>query len=96
MPWGEQLMLMGTLILTSKGVAGVPRATLVVLLATAATFQLPTEPIFVILGVDALMDMVRTTVNVVGNCLACVVVAKWEGQFGLEAPSSVVLEALAE
>ncbi len=96
MPWSEQLLMMGTLILTSKGVAGVPRATLVVLLATAATFQLPTEPIFVILGVDALMDMVRTTINVVGNCLACVVVAKWEGQFGIEAPSPVIIEGMVE
>ena len=96
MSWGEQVLMMGTLILTSKGVAGVPRATLVVLLATAATFHLPTEPIFVILGIDALMDMGRTMVNVVGNCLASVVVARWEGQFGLEAPSEVVLEGMAE
>ncbi len=93
---GEQLMMMGTLILTSKGVAGVPRATLVVLLATAATFRLPTEPIFVILGIDALMDMARTMVNVVGNCLASVVVARWEGEFGTELPSSTVLEGMAE
>jgi proton glutamate symport protein len=70
----------------------VPRATLVVLLATAATFNLPEGPIFVILGIDALMDMARTMVNVVGNCLASVVVAQWEGQFGTEAPSEVVLE----
>lgn len=94
--FGEQLLMMGTLMLTSKGVAGVPRATLVVLMATAATFRLPTEPIFVILGIDALADMARTTVNVVGNCLASVVVAKWEGQFGVEAPSEVVLEGIAE
>jgi proton glutamate symport protein len=67
---GQQLLMMVTLMLTSKGVAGVPRATLVVLLATAATFHLPTEPIFVILGIDALNDMARTMVNVVGNCLA--------------------------
>jgi proton glutamate symport protein len=93
---GEQLLMMGTLMLTSKGVAGVPRATLVVLLATAATFRLPTEPIFVILGIDALADMARTTVNVVGNCLASVVVAKWEGQFGTEPVSEVVLEGMAE
>ena len=96
MTWGEQALMMGTLILTSKGVAGVPRATLVVLLATASTFKLPTEPIFVILGIDALMDMARTTVNVVGNCLASVVVARWEGQFGMEPVSSVVLEGMAE
>jgi proton glutamate symport protein len=93
---GQQLLMMVTLMLTSKGVAGVPRATLVVLLATAATFRLPTEPIFVILGIDALADMARTTVNVVGNCLASVVVAKWEGEFGTEAISPVVLEAMVE
>jgi proton glutamate symport protein len=93
---GQQLVMMVTLMLTSKGVAGVPRATLVVLLATAATFHLPTEPIFVILGVDALNDMARTTVNVVGNCLASVVVAKWEGEFGAEPISPVVLEGAAE
>jgi proton glutamate symport protein len=93
---GQQLVMMVTLMLTSKGVAGVPRAMLVVLLATAASFHLPTEPIFVILGVDALMDMARTTVNVVGNCLASVVVAKWQGEFGTERASSVVLEGVAE
>ncbi len=96
MSWGEQALMMGTLILTSKGVAGVPRATLVVLLATAATFRLPTEPIFVILGIDALMDMARTMTNVVGNCLASVVVARWEGEFGVEAVDPVVLEGVAQ
>jgi proton glutamate symport protein len=94
--WGQQLLMMATLILTSKGVAGVPRATLVVLLATVASFHLPAEPIFVILGVDALMDMARTMVNVVGNCLASVVVAKWEGEFETEPISSVVIEGMAE
>ncbi len=89
---GQQLVMMLTLMLTSKGVAGVPRAMLVVLLATASQFHLPMEPIFVILGIDALMDMARTTVNVVGNCLASVVIAKWEGEFGSEAPSEAVLE----
>jgi proton glutamate symport protein len=91
---GQQLLMMVTLVLTSKGVAGVPRATLVVLLATASTFHLPTEPIFVILGIDALMDMARTMVNVVGNCLASVVIAKWEGQFGIELPSASVVEGV--
>ena len=91
---GEQLLMMGTLVLTSKGVAGVPRATLAVLLATAATFHLPVEPIFVILGIDALMDMARTMVNVVGNCLASVVVARWEGVFETEAVDPVVLEGV--
>ncbi len=80
MGWSEQLLMVFTLMLTSKGVAGVPRAVLVVLLATAATFHLPTEPIFIILGIDALMDMARTAVNVIGNCLACAVVARWEGE----------------
>lgn len=75
---GQQLAMMVTLMLTSKGIAGVPRAMLVVLLATASTFHLPAEPIFVILGIDALMDMARTTVNVVGNCLASAVIARWE------------------
>jgi proton glutamate symport protein len=93
---GQQLVMMVTLMLTSKGVAGVPRATLVVLLATAATFRLPTEPIFVILGIDAIADMARTTVNVVGNCLASVVVARWEGEFGTEPISPIVLEGVAD
>ncbi|HEX2917530.1 MAG TPA: cation:dicarboxylase symporter family transporter, partial [Edaphobacter sp.] len=92
--FGQQIVMMLSLMLTSKGVAGVPRATLVVLLATAATFHLPTEPIFVLLGIDALADMARTTVNVVGNCLASVVVAQWEGEFGLEKVSENVLQGL--
>ncbi|MGA2420986.1 MAG: cation:dicarboxylase symporter family transporter, partial [Candidatus Acidiferrum sp.] len=74
MSWPEQLLMVFTLMLTSKGIAGVPRAVLVVLLATAATFHLPTEPIFIILGIDALIDMARTAVNVTGNCLACAVI----------------------
>ena len=78
--WLQQLFMVFTLMVTSKGVAGVPRAVLVVLLATAATFHLPTEPIFIILGIDALMDMARTAVNVIGNCLACAVIARWEGE----------------
>jgi len=75
------LVIVFTLMLTSKGVAGVPRASLVVLLGTASSFGLPTWPIFIILGVDILMDMARTAVNVVGNSLATVVVARWEGEF---------------
>jgi proton glutamate symport protein len=77
--WPEQLSMGFALMLTSKGVAAVPRAVLVVLLATASTFHLPTEPIFIILGIDALMDMARTSTNVIGNCLACAVIARWEG-----------------
>jgi proton glutamate symport protein len=68
-----------TLMLTSKGVAGVPRASLVILAGTLATFNLPIEGIAVILGVDTLMDMCRTSVNLLGNCLATAVVARWEG-----------------
>jgi len=89
---GEQLAMMATLMLTSKGIAGVPRAMLVVLLATAATFHLPLEPIAMILGIDVLMDMARTMLNVVGNCLASAVVARWEGEFRSEPASAAVLE----
>src|SRR6204780_5417090 len=78
--WLQQLFMVFTLMVTSKGVAGVPRAVLVVLLATAATFHLPTEPIFIILGIDTLMAMARTAVNVIGNCLACAVIARWEDE----------------
>jgi len=71
--------MMLTLMLTSKGVAGVPRAALVILAGTLASFQLPAEGAAVLLGIDAVMDMARTSVNVLGNCLAAVVVARWEG-----------------
>ena len=79
MPIGTQITMMLTLMLTSKGVAGVPRASLVILAGTLATFQLPLEGITLILGVDALMDMCRTSVNLLGNCVATAVVARWEG-----------------
>jgi proton glutamate symport protein len=88
MTWTEQLLMVFVLMLTSKGIAGVPRATLVVLMATAATFHLPSEPIFIILGVDALIDMVRTSVNVMGNCLASAVIARWEGELQVPDPAS--------
>ena len=94
MSWGQQLFMVFTLMLTSKGVAGVPRAALVILLGTAASFNLPVEPIFIILGIDELMDMGRTSLNVIGNCLATAVVARWEGEFGKDLPSAVVQEAL--
>jgi proton glutamate symport protein len=77
---GQQLMMLLTLMLTSKGVAGVPRAALVILAGTLATFQLPMEGAAVLLGIDAVMDMGRTATNVLGNCLATAVVARWEGQ----------------
>ena len=79
--WQTQLAMMGTLLLTSKGVAGVPRASLVILAATVNQFNIPEWPIAIILGVDALMDMGRTGVNLMGNCLASAVVARWEGEF---------------
>jgi proton glutamate symport protein len=69
-----------TLMLTSKGVAGVPRASLVILAGTLASYNLPLAGVTLILGVDALMDMARTMTNVIGNCLATAVVARWEGQ----------------
>lgn len=81
---GQQLLIVFTLMLTSKGVAGVPRASLVILMGTAASFNLPEWPIYIILGIDELMDMARTSINVVGNCLASVVVARWEGEFDPE------------
>jgi proton glutamate symport protein len=79
MPFGTQLLMMLTLMLTSKGVAAVPRASLVILAGTLASFGLPLEGVAVILGVDTLMDMARTSVNLLGNCLATAVVARWEG-----------------
>lgn len=79
--WGEQFIMLATLMLTSKGVAGVPRATLVILMGSASALHIPTSAIMLILGVDTLMDMGRTAMNVVGNCLAAAVVARWEGDF---------------
>ncbi len=76
---GQQLVMMLTLMLASKGVAGVPRAALVVLTATLTQFDLPLEGAAVLLGIDQIMDMGRTAVNVMGNCMAAVVVARWEG-----------------
>jgi proton glutamate symport protein len=81
MSWTQQIVMLLTLMLTSKGVAGVPRASLVILLGTLASFSLPVEGVILILGVDELMDMARTAINVIGNCLATVVIAKWENAF---------------
>ncbi|MDD2307727.1 MAG: cation:dicarboxylase symporter family transporter [Prolixibacteraceae bacterium] len=87
----KQLLIAFTLMLTSKGVAAVPRASLVILLATASSFGLPIWPIYIILGIDELMDMARTSVNVIGNCLATVVIAKWENEFNLPKEDSVAI-----
>jgi proton glutamate symport protein len=81
LPLEKQIIICLTLMLTSKGVAGVSRASLVILLGTVASFGLPVEPIFIILGIDVLMDMARTSVNVIGNCLATAVIARSENEF---------------
>jgi len=80
---GQQIVMLATLALTSKGVAGVPRSVLVVLLATASSFQIPATAVLMLLGVDTLMDMGRTAMNVIGNCLAAAVVARWEGELSV-------------
>jgi proton glutamate symport protein len=92
--WQQQAVLLLTLMLTSKGVAGIPRAGLVILLATVGSFNLPIWPVYILLGVDALLDMGRTAVNVIANCLASVVVAKWEGEFGKQTRSEIAMEPL--
>ncbi|HEX4543248.1 MAG TPA: cation:dicarboxylase symporter family transporter [Candidatus Acidoferrum sp.] len=76
----QQAVMLLTLFVSSKGTAGVARASLVIVLAAASSFHLPTEPLFLLFGIDQLMDMGRTAVNVLGNCLACVVIARWEGE----------------
>jgi Na+/H+-dicarboxylate symporter len=81
MTLNQQLVMMLTLMLTSKGAAGVPRSAFVILSGTFVSFGLPLEALGLILGIDSLMDMARTTVNVVGNCLATCVMARWEGEF---------------
>jgi len=80
-----------TLMLASKGVAGVARASVIILMGTVGSFGLPVEPIFILLGIDQLMDMARTSVNVIGNCLATVVVARWEGEFDAAQASESVI-----
>ena len=88
MTLGQQLLMMLTLMLTSKGVAAVPRASLVILSGALAMFNLPLEAVAVILGVDAIMDMARTSINLLGNSLATAVMARWEGEFPDNPPSA--------
>jgi proton glutamate symport protein len=95
MPLSTQLVMMLTLMLTSKGVAAVPRASLVILSGALSQFGLPLQAVAVILGVDALMDMARTSLNVVGNCLATVVMSRWEGDFDRPVSSTPEVDALA-
>jgi proton glutamate symport protein len=85
LPIGKQLIICFTLMLTSKGVAGVSRAAMVILMGTVVSFGLPVEPVIIILGIDVLMDMARTSVNVIGNCLATAVIARSENEFDEEA-----------
>ena len=87
--------MMLTLMLTSKGVAAVPRASLVILSGALTQFGLPLQGVAVILGVDALMDMARTSINLVGNCLATVVMARWEGEFDRSAKDTPVADRMA-
>jgi proton glutamate symport protein len=94
--FGQQLIMVFTLMVTSKGVAGVPRAVLVILLGTLDSFHLPAWPVLVILGIDQFMDMARTATNVLGNCLASAVIARWEGALGTETPSPTVMDAVAQ
>jgi proton glutamate symport protein len=81
MDLGQQLLLVLTLMITSKGVAGVPRAAIVILAATVTPFGLPLEGVALVFGVDQLLDMARTTVNLIGNCLASAVMARWENEY---------------
>jgi len=93
--FGQQLVMMLTLMLTSKGVAGVPRAMLVILSGTVDSFHLPMWPVLLVFGVDQIMDMARTATNVLGNCLATAVVARWEGELGKEPAADTVFDAVA-
>jgi proton glutamate symport protein len=95
MPLGTQILMMLTLMLTSKGVAAVPRASLVILSGALAQFNLPLAGVAIILGVDALMDMARTSINLVGNCLATVVMARLEGSFDTPGSDMPVTDSLA-
>ncbi|HEV2488474.1 MAG TPA: cation:dicarboxylase symporter family transporter [Candidatus Acidoferrales bacterium] len=86
--FAQQFMMLLMLMLSSKGIAGVPRGSLVILLGAAVTFHLPMEPFYLLFGIDALMDMGRTAVNVIGNCVATVVVARWERELPQASPTN--------
>ena len=78
---GQQVLMILTLLISSKGTAGVARASLLIVFGAATSFHLPMEPLFLLFAIDQLMDMGRTAVTVLGNCVACVVIARWEGEF---------------
>src|SRR6266699_2002325 len=77
----QQALMILTLLISSKGTAGVARASLLIVFGAAISFHLPMEPLFLLFAIDQLMDMGRTAVTVLGNCVACVVIARWEGEF---------------
>jgi Na+/H+-dicarboxylate symporter len=84
---GQQVLMILTLLISSKGTAGVARASLLIVFGAATSFHLPMEPLFLLFAIDQLMDMGRTAVTVLGNCVACVVIARWEGAFPAESPA---------
>jgi len=86
---GQQVMMILTLLVSSKGTAGVARASLLIVFGTATSFHLPMEPLFLLFAIDQLMDMGRTAVTVLGNCVACVVIARWEGELDLNLDNSI-------
>ena len=92
----QQIMMMLALMLTSKGIAGVPRVSLIVLAGTLASFNIPIIGIAIILGIDQILDMGRTTVNLIGNCVATVVIARWENAFDYEKMNNFMIEAEKE
>ena len=92
----QQLIIMLALMLTSKGVAGVPRVSLIVLAGTLASFNIPILGVAILLGIDQILDMGRTTVNLIGNCVATVVIARWENEFDYEKMNEFVKQSKAE
>ncbi len=85
---GQQVLMILTLMISSKGTAGVARGSLLIVFGAATSFHLPMEPLFLLFAIDQLMDMGRTAVTVLGNCVACVVIARWEGEFPAQPASS--------
>ena len=88
----QQILMMIALMLTSKGIAGVPRVSLIVLAGTLASFNIPLVGVAILLGIDHILDMGRTTVNLIGNCVATVVIARWENQFDYDKMNNYIAE----